>query len=48
VGPYEISAPVGMGGLGEVYKARGTRLSRDVAIKVSTRNFSERFEGKLE
>src|SRR5271169_2813907 len=34
LGPYEIVSPVGAGGMGEVYRARDTRLSRDVAIKV--------------
>ena len=33
-GPYEILAPFGAGGMGEVYRARDTRLNRDVAIKV--------------
>ena len=34
LGPYEIVAPIGAGGMGEVYRARDTRLSRDVAIKI--------------
>jgi Tol biopolymer transport system component/predicted Ser/Thr protein kinase len=44
LGPYEILAPIGAGGMGEVYRARDTRLERTVAIKVAAAKFSERFE----
>ena len=44
LGPYEIVAPIGAGGMGEVWKARDSRLDRIVAIKRSNEEFSERFE----
>jgi Tol biopolymer transport system component/predicted Ser/Thr protein kinase len=44
LGPYEIVSPLGAGGMGDVYRARDTRLDRTVAVKVARENFSERFE----
>ena len=44
LGPYEILASAGAGGMGEVYKARDTRLNRIVAIKVAKERLSDRFE----
>jgi predicted Ser/Thr protein kinase len=44
LGPYEILALIGAGGMGEVYRARDTRLDRVVAIKVCAAQFSERFD----
>ncbi len=46
LGPYEILASIGAGGMGQVYRARDSRLNRDVAIKVSGEQFSERFESE--
>src|ERR1039457_5599186 len=44
LGPYELLSPLGEGGMGEVWKARDTRLDRTVAVKFSKEQFSERFE----
>jgi serine/threonine-protein kinase len=41
LGPYEILAPIGAGGMGEVYRARDTKLDRDVAIKVLPASFAQ-------
>src|SRR6266550_1985374 len=43
LGPYEILSRIGAGGMGQVWKARDTRLDRSVAIKISAAKFSERF-----
>src|SRR6266852_3961907 len=44
IGPYKIEARLGAGGMGEVYRAHDPRLRRDVAVKVSAAQFTERFE----
>jgi serine/threonine protein kinase len=54
LGPYEVLAPIGAGGMGEVYKGRDTRLNRDVAIKVLPEHLAlnaevrERFQREAE
>src|SRR5690349_20891245 len=44
LGPYRVDALIGKGGMGEVYAGTDTRLGRPVAIKVSAREFNDRFE----
>ncbi|HJO38261.1 MAG: hypothetical protein QGF21_13520 [Vicinamibacterales bacterium] len=34
LGPYEVVGPIGAGGMGEVYRARDTKLERDIALKI--------------
>ena len=47
LGPYEIIAPIGAGGMGEVYRARDTRLDRSVAVKVLPAQFANDAQLKL-
>src|SRR5512143_4372577 len=44
---YEILALIGKGGIGEVYRANDPRTGRDVAIKVSSERFNERFDREV-
>jgi len=46
LGPYEVTQLIGSGGMGEVYKARDTRLDRVVAVKTVSQEFSERVAGE--
>src|SRR6266851_5699135 len=47
LGPYEIVAPIGAGGMGEVYRARDTRLDRSVAIKILPADFAKNGQLKI-
>jgi len=47
LGPYQIIALIGKGGMGEVYSAHDPRTGRDVAIKVSAERFNERFDREV-
>ena len=46
LGPYEIKSPLGAGGMGEVYRARDTRLDRTVAIKILPQHLTEKSQAK--
>ncbi len=41
LGPYEVAAAIGVGGMGEVYRARDTKLGRDVALKILPETFAQ-------
>jgi len=47
LGPYEILAPIGAGGMGEVYRATDPRMGRDVAIKICAERFNDRFSREV-
>jgi Tol biopolymer transport system component len=47
LGPYEILSALGAGGMGEVYRARDSRMGREVAIKISAEHFSDRFSREV-
>src|ERR1700677_4662652 len=45
-GPYEVQSPIGAGGMGEVYRAKDTRLDRTVAVKILPSHLSDNPEAK--
>src|SRR5881397_349335 len=47
LGPYEVVAPIGAGGMGEVWRGRDTRLDRSVAIKILPAEFAQNAQFKL-
>src|SRR6202521_2976027 len=47
LGPYEIVAPIGAGGMGEVYRARDTRLDREVAVKILPESLAANAQFKI-
>src|SRR5271156_6341647 len=47
LGPYGILTSIGVGGMGEVYRARDSRMGREVAIKLSGERFSDRFSREV-
>src|SRR5579862_7507328 len=47
LGPYEITGKLGAGGMGEVFRARDPRTGRDVAVKISSERFNERFDKEV-
>ena len=47
LGPYQTLAPIGAGGMGEVYRAHDPRMGRDVAVKISAERFSDRFSREV-
>ncbi len=48
LGPYEVTAQIGVGGMGEVYRARETKLDRDVAIKVLPEALAEKYSKTIQ